>query len=88
MAEGARGRPDNLEALGELEKLYEREKEWGKLAAVRAQVAASDDATKKVAICRSSASCSPRRCTTRRRRPAAWQALLALEPRTAARRTR
>ena len=41
----------NVEALGELEKLYEREKAWAELGAVlERQVAASDDATRKSAI--------------------------------------
>ena len=43
---------ENLEALGELEKLYEREKVWDELGAVlERQVAASDDAARKSAIC-------------------------------------
>ena len=41
---------ENIEALGELEKLYEREKAWNELGAVlERQVAASDDATRKSA---------------------------------------
>ena len=40
---------DNMEALGELEKLYEREKAWSELGAVlERQVAASDDADAEV----------------------------------------
>ena len=41
----------NVEALGELEKLYEREKAWAELGAVlERQVASSDDVTRKSAI--------------------------------------
>src|SRR4029079_3609784 len=42
---------DNLEALGELEKLYEREKAWNELGTVlERQVVATGDATRKSAI--------------------------------------
>ena len=42
---------ENLEALGELEKLYEREKAWSELGAVlERQVAATGDAARKSAI--------------------------------------
>ena len=40
---------ENVEALGELEKLYEREKTWSELGAVlERQVAVADDATRKL----------------------------------------
>ena len=42
---------ENLEALGELEKLYEREKAWNELGAVlERQVAAASDAARRSAI--------------------------------------
>src|SRR5258708_5105253 len=45
------GEPENLEALGELEKLYEREKSWAELGDVlQKQVAVAGDAAKRSAL--------------------------------------
>ena len=72
---------DNMEALGELEKLYEREKAWSELGAVlERQVAASDDATRKSAIYVKLGILFTEKVHNAAQATAAWQALLALEP--------
>ena len=72
---------DNMEALGELEKLYEREKAWSELGAVlERQVAASDDATRKSAIYVKLGILFTEKVHNAAQATGAWQALLALEP--------
>ena len=82
MGEGPRGRAEHLEALGELDKLYEREKAWDKLADVcsaRSRVAGdADEARRDPAEARHPLHREGR--GHRRRRSTAWQALLAVEP--------
>ena len=73
--------PTNLEALGELEKLYEREKAWSELGAVlERQVAATDDATRKSALYVKLGILYTEKVQNAAQATAAWQALLALEP--------
>ena len=65
MAAGpGRATPTNLEALGELEKLYEREKAWSELADVLERQVALDGADAQAfgAAGEARASSSPRRC--------------------------
>ena len=72
---------ENLEALGELEKLYEREKAWSELGAVlERQVAATSDATRKSALCVKLGILFTEKVQNAAQATAAWQALLALEP--------
>ena len=69
---------ENLEALGELEKLYEREKAWSELGAVlERQVAATDDATRKSAIYVKLGILFTEKVHNAAQATAAWQALLA-----------
>ena len=71
----------NVEALGELEKLYEREKAWAELGAVlERQVAASDDATRKSAIYVKLGILFTEKVHNAAQATSAWQALLAMEP--------
>ena len=72
---------ENLEALGELEKLYEREKAWSELGAVlERQVAATNDATRKSALYVKLGILFTEKVQNPTQATAAWQALLALEP--------
>ena len=71
----------NVEALGELEKLYEREKAWAELGAVlERQVAATDDATRKSAIYVKLGILFTEKVHNAAQATSAWQALLAMEP--------
>ncbi len=71
----------NLEALGELEKLYEREKAWSELGAVlERQVEASDDVARKSAIYVKLGILFTEKVHNAAQATSAWQALLALEP--------
>jgi tetratricopeptide (TPR) repeat protein len=73
--------PENLEALGELEKLYEREKAWTELGSVlERQVVATSDATRKSAIYVKLGVLYTEKVQNATQATAAWQALLALEP--------
>src|SRR5205814_2604670 len=72
---------DNVEALGELEKLYEREKAWNELGAVlERQVAATTDAARKSAIYVKLGILFTEKVHNAAQATAAWQALLAMEP--------
>jgi len=72
---------ENLEALGELEKLYEREKAWSELGAVlEAQVAATNDAARKSALWVKLGILYTEKVQNPTQATAAWQALLAVEP--------
>ncbi len=72
---------ENIEALGELEKLYEREKAWSELGAVlERQVAATSDATRKSAIYVKLGLLFTEKVHNAAQATAAWQALLAMEP--------
>ena len=81
---------DNLEALGELEKLYEREKAWSELGAVlERQVAATSDADAQVGDLREARHPVHREgAQRRRRRPRPGRRCWRWSPRTGARRTR
>ena len=75
--------PEHPEALGELEKLYEREKMWDKLADVCETQAAPvhRSRSKKVAMLQKLGILFTDRVKRRRRaRPTAWRELLAVEP--------
>jgi tetratricopeptide (TPR) repeat protein len=72
---------ENMEALGELEKLYEREKAWNELGSVlERQVAATTDAARKSAIYVKLGILFTEKVHNATQATAAWQALLALEP--------
>jgi golgin subfamily B member 1 len=73
--------PGNLEALTELEKLYEREKMWTELGAVlESQVAASGDPTRRSAIYVKLGILYTEKVQNAAQATAAWQALLQQEP--------
>ncbi|MDB4980275.1 MAG: Tetratricopeptide 2 repeat protein [Myxococcales bacterium] len=75
------GDADNAEALGELEKLYEREKAWGELGDVlQRQVSASADATKKSALLVKLGILYTEKVQDAGKATTAWQALLQQEP--------
>ena len=72
---------DNIEALGELEKLYEREKAWSELGAVlERQVGRDDRRDAEVRHLREAGHPVHREGAERAQATAAWQALLAVEP--------
>ena len=72
---------ENVEALVELEKLYEREKAWSELGAVlERQVAATSDATRKSALWVKLGILYTEKVQNPAQATAAWQALLAAEP--------
>ncbi|HEX8952832.1 MAG TPA: tetratricopeptide repeat protein, partial [Polyangia bacterium] len=74
-------RPDHPEALGELEKLYEREKVWDKLADVmETQARLIDDRVKKVAALQKLGILFTDKVNEPARATAAWRALLDVEP--------
>ncbi len=73
--------PDHLEALSELEKLYEREKLWDKLAAVcEKQADLFDDRAKKVAMLQKLGILFTDKVNEPDRATRAWRSLLDLEP--------
>lgn len=73
--------PTHLEALAELEKLYEREKVWDKLAdVVEAQARLIDDRVKKVAALQKLGILFTDKVQDADRATAAWRALLDVEP--------
>jgi tetratricopeptide (TPR) repeat protein len=72
--------PENLEALGELEKLYEREKAWGDLGDVLQRQVAAADPTKKAAILVKLGILFTEKVSDGAKATAAWQALLQQEP--------
>ena len=73
--------PTHLEALGELEKLYEREKTWDKLADVmETQARLIDDRVKKVAALQKLGILFTDKVNDAERATAAWRALLDVEP--------
>ena len=75
------GNPTHLEALGELEKLYEREKVWDKLADVmETQARLIDDRVKKVAALQKLGILFTDKVNEPARATAAWRALLDVEP--------
>jgi tetratricopeptide (TPR) repeat protein len=72
---------ENLEALGELEKLFEREKAWTDLGDVlQKQVAVAGDATKRAAILVKLGVLYTEKVQDTGRATSAWQALLTAEP--------
>src|SRR5262249_12024802 len=73
--------PEHLEALGELEKLYEREKLWDKLANVcETQARLFGDKVKKVAMLQKLGILFTDKVNEPERATAAWRQLLDLEP--------
>ena len=73
--------PTHLEALAELEKLYEREKVWDKLADVmETQARLIDDRVKKVAALQKLGILFTDKVSDPARATAAWRALLDVEP--------
>ena len=73
--------PEHVEALSELEKLYEREKMWDKLADVCEQQAASfSDQVKKVAMLQKLGILFTDKVNDPERATRAWKALLDVEP--------
>jgi tetratricopeptide (TPR) repeat protein len=73
--------PDNAEALGELEKLFEREKAWGDLGDVlQKQVDVLSDPAKKAAILVKLGVLYTEKVQDTARAVSSWQALLAVEP--------
>jgi tetratricopeptide (TPR) repeat protein len=75
------GEPQNLEALGELEKLYEREKAWAELGDVlQTQVAVAGDATKRSALLVKLGILYTEKVQDGAKATLAWQALLQQEP--------
>ncbi len=75
------GNPDHLEALGELEKLYEREKMWDKLADVcERQAALFAEKPKKVAMLQKLGILFTDKVNEPERATSAWRVLLDLEP--------
>ncbi len=72
---------DNAEALGELEKLYEREKAWGELGSVlERQVAGAGDAARKSALWVKLGILYTEKVQDGAKATAAWKALLDAEP--------
>src|SRR5262249_10522125 len=72
--------PDNVESLGELEKLYEREKMWDKLADVcERQAALLNDRTKKVAMLQKLGILFTDKVNEPERAIAAWRGILDVE---------
>jgi tetratricopeptide (TPR) repeat protein len=72
--------PQNVEALSELEKWYEREKDWAKLAEVcRRQVDLLDDKTKKAAMLQKLGILYTDKTDDAEQAIAAWRALLELD---------
>lgn len=75
------GDATNVEALGELEKLYEREKAWGDLGDVlQKQVDVAGDATKRSALLVKLGILFTEKVQDGAKATAAWQALLQQEP--------
>ncbi len=75
------GEPDNMEALGELEKLYEREKAWAELGDVlQKQVAAAGDPAKRSALLVKLGILYTEKVQDNAKATEAWQALLQQEP--------
>jgi tetratricopeptide (TPR) repeat protein len=73
--------PEHLEALGELEKLYEREKVWDKLADVcETQARLFSDKAKRVAMLQKLGILFTDKVNEPERATAAWKSLLELEP--------
>jgi len=73
--------PEHLEALGELEKLYEREKMFDKLAdVVETQARLFTDKVKKVAMLQKLGILFTEKVNEPERSTAAWRSLLDLEP--------
>jgi tetratricopeptide (TPR) repeat protein len=73
-------RDDDAEALGELEKLYEREKAWAELGAVLEKQSETAVAAKKGAVLLKLALLYTEKVTDVPRAVAAWRALLQVEP--------
>jgi tetratricopeptide (TPR) repeat protein len=72
---------DNVEALAELEKLFEREKRWDELAGViEKQVSLTDDAAKRGALLSKLAILYTEKLQKPDQAIAAWKALLDAEP--------
>jgi tetratricopeptide (TPR) repeat protein len=72
---------DNLEALAELEKLYEREKRWDDLSAVmEKQVSLTDDTVKRSSLLSKLAILYTEKLQKLDQAIAAWKALLDAEP--------
>jgi tetratricopeptide (TPR) repeat protein len=75
------GDPENQEALGELEKLYEREKAWAELGDVlQKQVAVASDPTKRSALLVKLGILYTEKVQDGAKATEAWQALLRQEP--------
>ncbi len=75
------GDAENVEALGELEKLYEREKAWADLGDVlQKQVAIAGDATKRSALLVKLGILYTEKVQDGAKATEAWQALLQQEP--------
>jgi golgin subfamily B member 1 len=75
------GDPENQEALGELEKLYEREKAWAELGDVlQKQVAVAGDPTKRSALLVKLGILYTEKVQDGTKATEAWQALLRQEP--------
>src|SRR6185503_11131447 len=73
--------PQNAEALTELEKLYEREKQWDKLAEVVAkQAELAPDAPRKVAALQKLGLLYSDKVLDNEKSISAWKQLLAVEP--------
>ncbi|HEX2570588.1 MAG TPA: tetratricopeptide repeat protein [Polyangia bacterium] len=73
--------PDHSEALNELEKLYEREKMWDRLAAVcERQVEATSDVAKKIALLQKLGLLFTDKMNDSARATQAWRALLDVDP--------
>jgi tetratricopeptide (TPR) repeat protein len=72
--------PENVEALGELEKLYEREKAWGELGDVLQRQVATADAAKRSAILVKLGVLYTEKVQDAAKATSAWQALLQQEP--------
>ncbi len=70
----------HAEALAELEKLYEREKQWGELAAVLDKQAEAMLAAKRGAVLLKLATLYTEKVNDLGKAVATWQALLAVEP--------
>jgi tetratricopeptide (TPR) repeat protein len=75
------GEPENVEALGELEKLYEREKAWAELGDVlQTQVAVAGDPAKRSALLVKLGILYTEKVQDSAKATLAWQALLQQEP--------
>src|SRR5262249_7541461 len=73
--------PEHLEAVGELEKLFEREKMWDKLADImETQARLIDDRVKKVAALQKLGILFTDKVNEPARATSAWRALLDVEP--------